>query len=120
MNILITGNRKGIGRYLTTVFLERGFTVFGCSRTKSDLINPNYKHFILDVSNENQVKLMFKEIRLDGNGLDIVINNAGVASMNHTILTPLSTVTKLMQTNFNGTFLVSREAVKLMQKKRDM
>jgi hypothetical protein len=26
--------------------------------------------------------------------------------MNHTILTPLSTVTKLMQTNFNGTFLV--------------
>jgi 3-oxoacyl-[acyl-carrier protein] reductase len=49
---------------------------------------------------------MFREIRRVGKGLDIVINNAGVASMNHTILTPLSTVTKLMQTNFNGTFLV--------------
>jgi 3-oxoacyl-[acyl-carrier protein] reductase len=119
MNVLITGNRKGIGRHLTSVFLERGFTVFGCSRTESDLINPNYRHFIADVADENQVKLMFREIRRVGKGLDIVINNAGVASMNHTILTPLSTVTKLMQTNFNGTFLVSREAVKLMQKKHN-
>ena len=118
MNILITGSRKGIGRYLTQIFLERGYTVYGCSRSESDLVHSNYHHFLADVSDESDVKNMFKQIRSNGNGLDILINNAGVASMNHTLLTPLSTVNKLMQTNFNGTFLVSREAIKLMQKKR--
>jgi 3-oxoacyl-[acyl-carrier protein] reductase len=48
--------------------------------------------------------------------LDILINNAGVASLNHSLLTPLSTVEKLMATNFTGTFLVCREAAKLMRK----
>ena len=118
MNILITGSRKGIGRYLTQIFLERGYTVYGCSRSESDLVHSNYHHFLADVSDESDVKNMFKQIRSYCNGLDILINNAGVASMNHTLLTPLSTVNKLMQTNFNGTFLVSREAIKLMQKKR--
>lgn len=116
MNILITGSRKGIGLYLTNIFLERGFTVFGCSRSKSTLDHPNYRHYIVDVSNENEVKVMFKNIRLLGVNLDVLINNAGVASMNHSMLTPISTVERLIQTNFNGTFLVSREALKLMQK----
>lgn len=116
MNILVTGSRKGIGLYLTNIFLERGFTVFGCSRSKSTLDHPNYCHYIVDVSNENEVKAMFKNIRLLGVSLDVLINNAGVASMNHSMLTPISTVDRLMQTNFNGTFLVSREALKLMQK----
>jgi 3-oxoacyl-[acyl-carrier protein] reductase len=119
MNILITGSRKGIGRYLSEMFLERGYNVFGCSRTDCDLNHVNYHHFIVDVSDENQVKGMFKKIRTFENGLDIVINNAGIASMNHTLLTPISTLNKLMQTNFNGTFLISREAIKLMQKKRN-
>jgi 3-oxoacyl-[acyl-carrier protein] reductase len=116
MNILVTGSRKGIGLYLTNVFLERGFTVFGCSRSISTLDHPNYRHYIVDVSNENEVKAMFKSLRLLGVNLDVLINNAGVASMNHSMLTPISTVQRLMQTNFNGTFLVSREALKLMQK----
>ena len=119
MVILITGSRKGIGKYLTQIFLERGDIVFGCSRLDSEIEHQNYHHFIADVSDESQVKRMFKEIRLAGVGLDVLINNAGVASMNHSLLTPMSTVIHLMQTNFNGTFLVSREAIKLMQKKRN-
>lgn len=44
-----------------------------------------------------------------------VINNAGAASMNHALLTPDSTVEKLLATNVRGTFTVSREAAKLMR-----
>jgi 3-oxoacyl-[acyl-carrier protein] reductase len=50
--------------------------------------------------------------------LDIVINNAGIASMNHTMLTPATTVEKIMATNFSGTFLVCRESAKLMKNQR--
>jgi 3-oxoacyl-[acyl-carrier protein] reductase len=44
-----------------------------------------------------------------------LINNAGIASMNHSLLTPLSTVQKVLNTNVVGTFLFCREAAKLMK-----
>lgn len=47
-----------------------------------------------------------------------VVNNAGAASMNHALLTPDSTVEKLLATNVRGTFTVSREAAKLMRTAR--
>ena len=35
--------------------------------------------------------------------------------MNHSLLTPISTVRRIMETNFVGTFLFSREAAKVMK-----
>jgi 3-oxoacyl-[acyl-carrier protein] reductase len=48
----------------------------------------------------------------------VLINNAGIASMNHSLITPVSTLDKVMDTNFRGTFLVCREGAKLMQQRR--
>ena len=114
--ILITGSRKGIGYNLSTYYLSQDFIVIGCSRSKSELIHENYKHFCLDVSNEQEVNNLFNNISKIHGRLDVLINNAGLASMNHTLLTPLSSVKKLFDTNFTGTFLFSRQAAKLMKK----
>ncbi|MDI6046665.1 SDR family NAD(P)-dependent oxidoreductase [Flavobacterium yafengii] len=114
--ILITGTRKGIGNQLAKYYLDKEHMVVGCSRSQSDLEHENYSHYCLDVSNEEQVNNLFMNIRKTYGRLDVLINNAGMASMNHTILTPLSTVNKLFDTNFVGTFLFSRQAIKLMQK----
>lgn len=116
--ILITGTRKGIGNQLAKYYLEKGHIVVGCSRSQSDLEHSNYSHYCLDVSNEQQVMDLFVTIRKKFGRLDVLINNAGMASLNHTLLTPLSTVNKLFNTNFLGTFLFSRQAVKLMQKNK--
>ena len=48
----------------------------------------------------------------------MLINNAGIASMNHVMLTPSETVNKIFETNFTGTFLFCREAAKLMSKNK--
>lgn len=116
--MVITGTRKGIGRYLAEYYTGKGFHVIGCSRKPVDYELKNYRHFCLDVSDEIKVKQMFAEIRKDYQGLDVLINNAGIASMNHFLLTPLKTVQNIMNTNFIGTFLFCREAARLMQKKR--
>jgi 3-oxoacyl-[acyl-carrier protein] reductase len=114
--IIITGSSKGIGKYLTEYYLNNGNTVFGCSRGEATLVHNNYKHFSLDVSNEKSVKKMFNRIRKDYKKLDVLINNAGIASMNHSLLTRIDTVHKILNTNVVGTFLFCREAAKLMQK----
>ena len=116
-NILITGSRKGIGRYLAEKYLANGDRLIGCSRGESDLTHENYKHFCLDVCDEKAVIGLFSELRKTHKHLDVLINNAGIASMNHSILTPLKTAERVMQTNFLGTFIFCREAAKVMKKK---
>ncbi len=115
--MLITGTRKGIGKYLVEYYVEKGFQVIGCSRSAADYDLKHYQHFCLDVADESKVKKMFAEIRKQYGKLDVLINNAGIASMNHVLLTPLSTINKILNTNVVGTFLFCREAAKLMQKK---
>ncbi|MDB5249639.1 MAG: 3-oxoacyl-[acyl-carrier-protein] reductase [Segetibacter sp.] len=114
--MLITGTRKGIGNYLANYYLNKGFIVIGCSRGELDLKSENYIHYCLDVADENKVKNIFRDLKRDFGRLDVLINNAGIASMNHSMLTPLSTVKKIFDTNVTGTFLFSREAAKIMRK----
>jgi len=116
MFIAITGTRKGIGRKLAEYFLDKDNTVIGCSRKKSNLIHPNYTHYCTDIGNEDEVKQLFNKIRSQHGQLDVLLNNAGIASMNHFLLTPGKSVTEIFQCNFMGTFLCSREAVKLLKK----
>ncbi len=116
--ILITGNRKGIGRNLTEHYLKNGYNVVGCSRSNTDLIHQNYFHVIGDVTSENDVKRVVKACKKKFGSIDVLINNAGKASMNHSILTPVSTVKDLFDTNYLGTFLFSRECSKFMMKQK--
>jgi 3-oxoacyl-[acyl-carrier protein] reductase len=114
--MVITGTRKGIGRHLAHYYTAKGFQVMGCSRKGVDYQLDNYRHFCLDVTDESRVKEMFTEIRKTYQRMDILINNAGIAAMNHVLLTPLGTVQKVLGTNVTGTFLFCREAAKLMKK----
>ncbi len=114
--ILITGTRKGIGRYLAEYYTSLDYQVIGCSRNEINIQLKNYQHFCLDICDEKAVLKMFNQIRKTFGRLDILINNAGVASMNHSLLTNLDTVQRLLNTNVLGTFLFCREATKLMQR----
>jgi 3-oxoacyl-[acyl-carrier protein] reductase len=116
--MLITGTRKGIGRYLAHYYAERGFVVEGCSRKKADWEFSNYNHHIVDVTDETQVKQMLSSVLKQHGRLDVAINNAGIAAMNHILLTPETTAARIMDTNLKGTFLVCRECAKVMKKNR--
>lgn len=114
--IIVTGSRKGLGYSLCNYFLEQGDIVYGCSRRACDIQNKNYTHFCLDIAEEADVINMVRQIYRKHKRIDILINNAGVASMNHFLLTPYSTAQKLFNTNFMGTFLMCREVAKYMIK----
>lgn len=115
---LITGASRGIGRYLAEHYLRIGHRVVGCSRGEVDWEKDGYTHYTANVSDENAVKRIFAEVRKSHGRLDHLINNAGIASMNYSLLTPLSTVHEVLNTNLVGTFLFCREAAKHMQKRR--
>jgi 3-oxoacyl-[acyl-carrier protein] reductase len=116
--ILITGTSRGIGRYLAEYYLDKGPTVVGCSRAETDLKHDRYEHFSLDVSDEKAVSLLVSDVRRKYKRIDYLINNAGIASANAALLTPLSAVEKIYRTNVFGTFLFCREVGKLMMRKK--
>lgn len=116
--MLITGSRKGIGRFLAEYYLAKGYVVHGCSRGATDLNHENYRHHEVDVADERAVRSMIAAISKQRGRLDVVINNAAIASMNHVLLTPAATANRMLEVNVTGTMLVCRDAAKVMMRRR--
>lgn len=113
--ILISGTRKGIGLFLAEHYLRRGYRVVGCSRQPSELRDEHYEHHCLDISDEPAIKKLMTTISAGPGKLSALVNNAGIAAMNHALLTPTSTIRNVLETNVLGTFLLCREAAKLLR-----
>jgi 3-oxoacyl-[acyl-carrier protein] reductase len=114
--IVITGTRKGIGKEMAEHYLAEGWQVVGCSRGEGSIEHAHYQHFALDVSDEDAVIAMARNIKASHGKVEALLNNAGIASMNHALLTSASTVNRILQTNVVGTFLFCREMAKLMRR----
>lgn len=112
----ISGVSKGIGKYLAGHYLNQGHLVFGCSRSPSDISHENFYHIKGDITVESDVKEMFFFVKQKAGRLDNLINNAGIASMNHFLLTPSETAQRVVNTNYLGTFLLCREGARLLQR----
>lgn len=115
---VITGASKGIGRYLVHQFLASGHFVVGFSRSEVAIDDPSFVHFAADVADEDALRTAFQQVWARFGRLDHLINNAGIASMNHALLTPAATVERILRTNVLGSFVAAREAAKLMQRRR--
>ena len=118
MIIIITGSRKGIGKYLSERFLSEGHTVIGCSRRPASLGDSNYRHFELDICDEKDVTSMMRHVAKEFGQVDALVNNAGIASMNHALTTTRDKAQQIIDTNFIGTFICTREVGKLMSRKK--
>jgi 3-oxoacyl-[acyl-carrier protein] reductase len=116
--MLVTGARKGIGRFLAEHYLSKGYLVEGCSRGETDLKDAGYQHHQVDVADEKAVRGMIADISKRNGRLDAVLNNAAIASMNHVLLTPAKTANRMMEVNVTGTMLVCRDAAKVMMRRR--
>ena len=116
--VVITGTSKGIGKAMALYYLNKNFVVAGCSRSSSSIDDENYRHFELDITDEKAVVIMVRAIRKEFKKIDILINNAGIASMNHILTTSNESISKIFNTNFLGTFLFTREVAKVMMKEK--
>ena len=114
-HVLITGATRGIGLALVQHCLDAGDQVIGCARTSSTVSHDRYLHYCMDVTSPDDVDRLFDDVRTKFGTLDVLINNAGIASMNAVALTPFDTARRIVETNFLGPFGLTRAAVRLMR-----
>lgn len=117
--VLVTGSSRGVGYYITEHFLQNGAVVIGLSRGDNNKITHlNYFHFSVDLGNPESITNCFKkEISKQFKCIDILINNAAVMTSQYAMIMPIKNAIDMINTNFLGVFVVSREASKLMRSK---
>jgi len=100
---LITGTSQGLGRALAERLLADGWTVHGFARGAQAMAHANFHGHAVDVTDETAVRSAVANIA-EGGRIDLLVNNAGAASMNALLLTPGETAERLMRVNYLGTF----------------
>lgn len=123
--ILITGASRGIGKEVALRFAAEGYHVFINANQSIEALE-NVKEMILlnenagctlvpgDVGNPNDVRQMFQIIHETSKGLDVLVNNAGIAYMG--LLTDMTDEewNRIIQTNLSSVFYCCREALPYM------
>ena len=123
---IVTGGTKGIGYGIAERLLAEGAKVFVCGRDRSDLRDAlaSLSKFgqaageICDVRSEEQVKMMLDECIRLFDGLDILINNAGMGYFGKTV-EELSgdEWRQTIETNLNGVFYTCHRAIPIIKER---
>ena len=116
MIVAITGTHKGIGRKLAEHYLAGGNYVAGCSRHDSTIDHENYRHYIADVRSEEQTAEFAAKVRKEFKHVDALINNTGIAHINHFMMTPIETAKNVMDVNYFGSLMCTRAFINLLKR----
>jgi 3-oxoacyl-[acyl-carrier protein] reductase len=121
---LVTGGASGIGRAIALAFAAEGAKVALVDRAPPDRIEAvvaeigaqGGQAFAVqaDVADEAQVLRMIETVRARFGGLDVLVNNAGILIEKPLLETSADDFDRLIGVNLRGTFLVGREALRLM------
>lgn len=78
---IVTGSSSGLGLEITQSLLYSGYTVFGGSRSGTDLEHENFYDVELDISSSESVEEFYETVREFTAEIHLVVNNAGICDM---------------------------------------
>lgn len=125
---LVTGSSRGIGKSIALALAKQGADIIindlpdnTLSYETADLIlalGRKCKVFGADVTDELQVKDMFRFVKDTFGKLDILVNNAGISQSKDIFEMEFSDWKRIMQVNLDSAFLCSKYAMAMMKEQR--
>ena len=118
----VTGAGQGMGRAIVRHFAEQGARVVAAdinleaARQTIEGLGDNALAVICNVADSASVAAAMAATHECFGSLDVVVNNAGIGSIDAFAETPDEHWQRVIGVNLTGTFFCSREAVKLMLK----
>ena len=121
LRVLVTAGAAGIGKAFAETFADAGARVFLCDIDKTALdtfraAHPKMGAVIADVADSRQVDGLFDDATVFLGGLDVLINNAGIAGPT----APVEDITitdwdRTIAVDLSGMFYCTRKAVPLLK-----
>jgi 3-oxoacyl-[acyl-carrier protein] reductase len=124
---VVTGGAQGIGRAICLTLAELGADVAvvdmnldGAAETARQARESGRRAdaFRVDVSSETAVQGFYRDLLKDDARLDILVNNAGLCRMVPILDIAVEEWDRILAVNLRGTFLMSREAFRVMKERR--
>ena len=121
------GSERGIGRSIALKLADYGCNVVvadmnleGAKKVAAEIEAKGCKALAVEnnVTNEASVVELMKKTEEAFGRLDILVNNAGITQPVTTLNTTVDDWNRVIAVNLTGTFLCSREAVRIMQKNK--
>lgn len=116
--VLVTGGFQGIGRQVVTTFQNEKAIVIAADlsyeNTELKQVNDQEYQINLDVSSETSVQNLAKQLVDLNLTPNILVNVAGISTMDYLIDSRTADFDKTLAVNTRGTYLVSKYIVKLM------
>lgn len=126
--LLVTGGSRGIGKAIATKAIENGAVVYNLDlgidpdmaqmEALAKENNTEIFGFTADVSNEDQVVTVVKEILEHAGSLDILVNNAGITRDGLMMRMKTKDWDDVININLKSAFLMSREISRSMMRNR--
>lgn len=122
MRVLVTAGAAGIGRAIAGAFAQAGARVAVCDVDDAALAEfrqelPGHRAYACDVAEEEQVAELFDDVADALGGLDVLVNNAGIAGPTARVEeVTLGEWRRTLAVNLDGQFLCARAAVPLLRK----
>ncbi len=116
--VLITGGSSGIGKSIGEYLTEKGFKVYGTSRSPEKYNGSKFPILALDVKEVITINEAIKTVITTEGRLDIVINNAGVGITGPIEEIPEVEIKANFDTNFFGPINVIKAVLPQMRKQR--
>jgi 3-oxoacyl-[acyl-carrier protein] reductase len=120
---LVTGAASGIGKAIAVALASAGaklilFDRADASETAAQIksLGGSARSVVGDVSSEPDVLTLFAGIDRTESRLDIAINCAGIQLIRPLLETTIADLDSVINANLKGTFLVGREAARIMRR----
>ena len=123
---LITGSGRGIGYAIADALAQQGASIF-LSDINSELLKKaqeelksrhpetDVRGILMDVTNKEQIERGMEIIKEAGNGLQILVNNAGINLRKPVAELDDATWQKMLDTNLTSVFHVSQAAFPMLR-----
>lgn len=127
--VLITGCNRGIGKEAVRLFAEKGYNLICCIRKENEeftaFVNDlksqyglNAEILYFDMTDEDSIKEALKPILKERRQIDVLINNAGIATGGFLQMTSMKQLKEVFQINYFSHVLITQLITKLMMRQK--
>jgi 3-oxoacyl-[acyl-carrier protein] reductase len=125
---VITGSAQGIGASIAKLFSAEGAKLVLIDRQEEQLktlseelrkTNENVSYFAFDITNKEEIKKAFAQIKENHGRIDILINNAGITRDSMSYKMTEENWDSVIDVNLKAPFLLTQEVFPMMKEQKD-